>query len=141
MTNAILTYSCEDNHDGTSVLVWNWTDVPTDDREPGLDSYFVRVVNLETSITIAEFVGAEDNAYGEDYAVMVPNDIGIYVQVINDAEGFRFEDDEIVTCPGTVTESDLVPAVLPYTGLTDWLLPVALVLIAAGMGLVRLVRR
>lgn len=135
--NATLTYRCEDIGDGTSLFVWNWTGVPTDD---GQNSYFVRVVDMETSIALGEFPGAEDNAYGTDYALTVPNDVGLYVQVINDAAGFHFEDDEIVTCTtteiGTATRTE--SAELPFTGVTDWLLPVAVALMALGASLTRL---
>ena len=139
-SDATLTYSCRDLGDGTSELVWNWTEVPTDDREPGLDSYFVRVVRLDTSIALGEFVGAEDNANGIDYALTVPNDVGLYVQVINEARGFHFEDDEIVVCTtteiGTATRTESEE--LPFTGVSDWLLPVAVALIALGAFLTRL---
>lgn len=140
-TDALLTYRCEDTGDGSSVFYWNWTGVPTDDREPGLDSYFVRVVRLDTSIALGEFPGAEDNAYGTDYALTVPNDVALYVQVINEAAGFHFEDDEIVTCTtaeiGTAIQIEST-AVLPHTGVSDLLLPLALALIGLGAALRRL---
>ncbi len=142
-SDATLTYSCRDNGDGTSEFVWNWTGVPSDNREPGLNSYFVRVVRLDTSIALGEFVGAEDNAYGTDYALIVPNDVGLYVQVINEAAGFHFEDDEIVVCTtteiGTATRTESEE--LPFTGISDWLLPIAVGLVALGAALRRLLRR
>ena len=149
MEDAVLNWSCEDNGDGTSQFTWDWTNVPTDDREPGLDSYFVRVVVMEDSVEhpgwyaseeIGWFPGAEDNAWGVPYTLTAPNGVGLYVQVINDAEGFRFEDDAIVTCT-TVVQPTTEIQVLPYTGVADWLLPFAIILVAAGTGLLRLVRR
>ncbi len=145
---ADLEWSCKDNGDGTSQFTWNWTDVPTDDREPGLDGYFVRVVVMEDSVEhpgwyaseeIGWFPGAEDNAWGEDYTLTIPNEVGIYVQVINDAQGFHFEDDEVIACY-SVAELPYIPTIeeLPYTGMADWLLPLAIVLIAIGRGLVRI---
>ena len=130
---AELHFRCIDNGDGTSQFIWNWTGVPTDDREPGLDSYLVRVVRLDTSIELGWFPGAEDNAFGEDYELTVPTDVGIYVQVINEAEGFHFEDDEIVTCTtAAIAPAVATPDVLPFTGVADWLLPLAIALVAIG---------
>ena len=137
--NAVLDYRCEDRGDGTSLFYWNWQDVPTDDREPGLDRYYVQVVNLETSIEIIGIYGAEDNATGTDYVVSVPNDVGLYVLVINEADAFRFEMDAVVTCTAEVAVATSAGMdVLPFTGVTDWLLPVAVALIALGASLTRL---
>lgn len=154
---ADLQYGCADNGDGTSQFTWAWTNVPTDDREPGLDNYFVRVVVLEDSTEhpgwyaseeIGWYPGAEDNAWGEPYTLTVPNGVDLYVQVINDAKGFRFEDDEIVTCQTTEVSSMTVTGPqgteLPYTGGGDWMLPLAITaagLIALGSRLVRLGRK
>jgi hypothetical protein len=133
-----LHYECSDQGDGTSLFTWHWSDVPTDDRAPGLDNYFVRVVvdvppHHETLI---EIEGAEDNAWGEPYTITVPNDTPLYVQVINDAQAFWFEYDIVVSCP-----TPEAPNVLPYTGMTDWLLPLAIILVGAGTGLLRLFGR
>ncbi len=145
---AELHYECADNGDGTSQFTWHWTGVPTDDREPGLDGYFVRVVVMEDSVEypgfyaseeIGWYPGAEDNAWGEPYTLTVPNGVGLYVQVINEAAAFHFEDDEIVMCHTTEIGT---PLVLPETGLAgDWLLPLAITLIALGALLVRPFRR
>ncbi len=145
---ADLEWSCKDNGDGTSQFTWNWTDVPTDDREPGNDGYFVRVVVMENSVEypgfyaseeIGWYPGAEDNAWGEDYTLTAPNGVGLYVQVINEAAAFHFEDDEIVTCVTTEIGTPLTVE-LPYTGVADWLLPIAILLVAVGRGLVRLTK-
>lgn len=87
--------ACSDN--GTR-MSWNWTGVPTDDREPGLDSYFVQVVDTVTGEPIGWYPGAEDNAYGESYHVTVIPGRDYYVQVVNDARGFHFESDVVVSC-------------------------------------------
>jgi hypothetical protein len=107
--------SCSE--DGTE-LTWYWTGVPTDDREPGLDNYFVQVVDTVTGEPIGWYPGAEDNAWGEPYTVTVTPGRDIYVQVANEAAGFSFETDVVVSCPApiptpttTTTPSD---PVLPF---------------------------
>ncbi len=147
---AELDYKCEDNGDGTSQFTWHFHGVPTDDREPGLDGYFVRVVVMEDSVEhpgwyaseeIGWYPGAEDNAWGEDYTLTVPNGVDLYVQVINEAEAFHFEYDAIVACQTSVvvTEASSI-TYLPNTGVGDWLLPIAVTLVAVGSWLVRKVR-
>ena len=135
---AELHFRCVDNEDGTSQFIWNWTGVPSDSQ----NSYLSRVVRLDTSIELGYFPGAEDNAYGVDYELRVPTDVGIYVQVINEAAGFHFEDDEIVTCTtAAIAPAVATPDVLPFTGISDWLLPLAIALVAIGSLLVRAVSR
>ncbi len=131
-----LVHSCEED-----VLTWHWTNIPTDTSEPGSDGYYVRVVVDEgpnVGDVLLEVPGAEDNAFGVDYSVVVPLDTGIYMQVINNADSFWFEYDTVISCPSTEVSSIQV---LPYTGIADWLLPFAIILVAAGTGLLRLVRR
>lgn len=135
---AELHFRCLDNGDGTSQFIWNWTGVPSDDA----NSYLSRVVRLDTSIELGYFPGAEDNAYGVDYELTVPTDVGIYVQVINEAAGFHFEDDEIVTCTtAAIAPAVATPDVLPFTGVVDWLLPLAVAFVAIGSVLLKAVRQ
>ncbi len=88
--------------DGTK-MTWYWTNVPTDDRAPGLDSYFVQIVDTTTGEPIGWFPGAEDNAWGVPYTITVVPGRDYYIQVINEAQGFHFEDDVVVSCPAVVT--------------------------------------
>jgi hypothetical protein len=88
--------------DGTK-MSWYWTNVPTDDREPGLDRYFVQVVDTTTGEPIGWFPGAEDNAWGVPYTVDIVPGRDYWVQVQNEADGFHFEDDVTVSCPAVTT--------------------------------------
>ena len=140
---AELHHKCEDTGNQTALLTWNWTGVPTDDSAPGSDGYYVQVVvdeGPEVGVVLYELAGAEDNAWGVDYEVLVPIDTGIYMQVINNADSFWFEHDEVVTCVSTETSS-VQYTELPYTGAADWLLPIAVVLVAVGSWLARLGRK
>ncbi len=106
MTDHGATFHGACSSDGTK-MSWYWTGVPTDDREPGLDNYFVQVVDTVTEEPIGWYPGAEDNAWGEPYTVgpedgFVPGR-DFYVQVVNEAAGFHFEDDVIVSCPVVTT--------------------------------------
>ena len=140
---AELTHKCEDTGNQTALLTWNWTGVPTDDSSPGSDGYYVQVVineGPEVGVVLYELAGAEDNAWGVDYEVLVPIDTGIYMQVINNADSFWFEDDVVVTCESTVVEtetSSIQYTELPYTGVGDWLLPIAIMFVVFGRWLVK----
>jgi hypothetical protein len=90
--------------DGT-VMSWYWTGVPSDTRAPGLDGYFVQVVDTVTEEPIGWFLGAEDNAFGVPYSVDIVPGRDYYVQVVNEAAGFHFEDDVVVSCPGVTTSA------------------------------------
>lgn len=131
---ADLQHKCDEG-----ALTWWWEGVPSDDSGPGKDSYYVAVHNNETGELLYEAPGAEDNAHGEPYTVMVPMDTEIYLIVMNEAESFSFEHDAVVTCHSTqISASPIVE--LPYTGVADYLLPVAIVLTALGAGIVRLAK-
>ena len=104
--------------DGTK-MTWYWTGVPTDDREPGLDRYFVRVVDTVTEEPIGWFPGAEDNAWGVPYTVDIVPGRDYYVQVINDAAAFHFETDVVVSCP-VVTTSAVQDSYIMETPHTSW---------------------
>ena len=88
--------------DGTK-MSWYWTGVPTDDREPGNDDYFVQVVDTVTWEPIGWYDGAEDNAWGVPYTVNIVPGRDYMVQVVNEAKAFHFESDVIVSCPGVTT--------------------------------------
>ena len=139
---AKLIHECRDNEDGTSEFTWHFDGVPSD---PDLNSYYVRVVideGREVGNHIFEGPGAEDNAHGVDYTVTVPTDVGLYVQVINESASFWFEYDAVVTCASVQPTTEVSSIqVLPYTGVADWLLPIAIVLVMAGSWMLRLVRR
>ncbi len=129
---AELTYKCDLSGDAAA-LTWWWDGVPSDDSGPGKDSYYIAVHNNETGELIYDAPGAEDNAHGVPYTAMVPADTEIYMLVMNEAESFSFEHDEVVSCPTPVETVET----LPYTGVSDALLPLAMVLVAVGTWLVR----
>ena len=147
-----LIYRCDDLGDGSAILTWHYLGVPSDSERGGSDHYYVRVViddEPDAGRVLYELAGAEDNAWGTDYAVGVPTDVGIYMQVINAADGFWFEFDRVIMClsdaardaMATETETETTTETLselPYTGLGDWLLPVAVAFVALGAFLTRL---
>ncbi len=157
MTETTLNHRCDDLGDESAILTWHYLGVPSDNREPGLDNYYVRVViddGPDAGRVLFELAGAEDNAHGTDYAVGVPTDVGIYMQVINAADGFWFEFDRVIMCVSDVTRDEMAtetetttetapaPATLPYTGTDGFgLLPVALALVVAGGWILGLLRR
>ena len=158
MTETTLTHRCDDLGDGSAILTWHYLGVPSDTTAPGRDHYYVRVViddGPDAGRVLFELAGAEDNAYGTDYVVGVPTDVGIYMQVINAADGYWFEFDRVIMCVSDVTRDEMaetetttttetapVPAVLPYTGTDGFgLLPMALALVVAGGWVLRLLRR
>ena len=152
-----LVHRCDDLGDGSAILTWHYLGVPSDDRAPGLDNYYIRVViddGPDAGRVLYELSGAEDNATGTDYAVGVPTDVGIYMQVINAADGFWFEFDRVIMCLSdatrdamateteTTTETAPTPVTLPYTGTDGFgLVPMALVLVVAGGWVLGLLRR
>ncbi len=160
MSETTLNHQCDDLGDGSAILTWHYLGVPSDTERGGRDHYYVRVVindGPDAGLILYELAGAEDNAHGIDYAVGVPTDVGIYMQVINAADGFWFEFDRVIMCVSdatrdemateteTTTETAPAPATLPYTGSDGFgLLPVALALVVAGgwvLGLLRKVDR
>ena len=101
-------WECSD--DGTELTYW-WQGVPTDDREPGLDSYFTSVHDDVTGQELAYNPGAEDNAWGTPYSVAVTPGHRNVLFVANEAAAFHFETDAYATCHATVAQ---VPEVVEY---------------------------
>ncbi len=127
--------------DGTK-MTWYWTGVPTDDRAPGLDGYFVQVVDTVTEEPIGWFPGAEDNAWGVPYTVDIVPGRDYYVQVVNDAAAFHFETDVVVSCPAVTTshvhDSYIMENPASYDVIADPVLTLTLMLWGALRGLLRL---